>query len=115
MSVLQQKMLRAREVRINTGPNKQHTIIARRPTPIEREEKFKSGNPSRAVLSLVVGWEGVNESDLIPGGDPLPVPFDAAACEEWLSDRPDLFADVVSGIVEAYEEYARRLDETLGN
>ena len=115
MSAILQKMLRAREVRIVAGTNGQHTFIARRPTPIERQEKFKGDNPSRGILSLVVGWEGVTEGDLLPGGDPHPLPFDAAACAEWLSDRPDLFAAVVDGIVKAYEAYEQRLETTLGN
>lgn len=115
MSALLQKMLRAREVRITAGDAGQYTFVARRPTPIEREEKFKGENPARALLSLVIGWEGVTEGDLIPGGDPHPLPFDAAACSEWLADRPDLFAAVVDGIVKAFEAYVQRLDATLGN
>lgn len=112
MSQLLQKMLRAREVRI---PADKYTFIARRPTPLEREEKFKDANPARAILTLIIGWENVTEADLIPGGDPHPIAFDAAACVEWLADRPDLFAVVVEGIVSAFEAYAKQFEERLGN
>lgn len=115
MSALHQKLLRAREIRIQAGPSSQYIFIVRRPTPIEREEKFKAANPARGLLSLVVGWEGVTEGDLLPGGDPHPLPFDADACAEWLADRPDLFSAVVSAVVQAYEDYTRRLDDVLGN
>ncbi len=115
MSALLQKMLRAREVRIVAGSPRKHTFIARRPTPIEREEKFRGDTPARGILSLVIGWEDVIESDLIPGGDPHPLPFDQDACAEWLADRPDLFAAVVDGVVKAYEAYTKDLDDILGN
>ena len=115
MSALLQKMLRAREVRIVAGSPRRYTFIARRPTPIEREEKFKGDTPARAILSLVIGWEDVTEADLIQGGDPHPLPFDQAACAEWLADRPDLFAAVVDGVVKAYEAYTKDLDDILGN
>jgi hypothetical protein len=52
---------------------------------------------------------------LIPGGDPHPLPFDSAACAEWLADRPDLFAAVVDGIVKSFEAYVQKLDATMGN
>jgi hypothetical protein len=36
------------------------------------------GNLSiETAAGFVVGWSGVNESDLLPGGDPEPVEFDA--------------------------------------
>ena len=115
MSALLQKMLRAREIRIIAGSPRQHTFIVRRPTPIEREEKFKGDSPARGILSLVIGWENVTEGDLIPGGDPHPLAFDQDVCAEWLADRPDLFAAVVDGVVKAYEAYTRQLDDVLGN
>ena len=112
MSALANKLRRAREVRIPCG---HFTLIAQRPTPLEHEERIRNGNPARGILSLVIGWEDVTEADLIPGGDPHPLPFDAEACAEWLADRPDLFAAVVDGVVKAYEAYTKDLDDILGN
>ncbi len=112
MSALSEKMRKAREVRVNAG---KYVFIALRPTPLERQEKFSVGTGSKAILSFVVGWENVVESDLIPGGDPHPLKFDSDACAEWLSDRPDLFSLVVEGIITTYDAYAAKLDAELGN
>jgi hypothetical protein len=112
MSALSEKMRKAREVRIDAD---KYVFVALRPTPLERQEKFRVGESSKAIMSFVVGWENVVESDLIPGGDPHPLKFDQDACSEWLSDRPDLFSAVVDGIITAYDEYASKLDAELGN
>ena len=67
------------------------------------------------ILSLVVGWEGVKELDLVKGGDPHPLPFDAEACAEWLADRPDLFAEIADAVVKGFEAHIKRLDDALKN
>lgn len=112
MSALANKLRRAREVRIPCG---HFTLIAQRPTPLEHEERIRNGNPARGILSLVSGWEGVTEADLLPNGDPHPLPFDAEACAEWLADRPDLFARVAEALVESFKRHCEELDDILGN
>ena len=63
---------------------------------------------------FVVGWEGVNELDLIPGGDPEPAAFDPAIFALWVADRPDLWGAISAGIAEAYRKHEERT-EARGN
>ena len=71
------KLRRAREFQVETGG---FTFTLRRPTDVEWLELVESGkSTARTVLAYIVGWEGVKEIDLIPGGDPHPLPFDAVA------------------------------------
>lgn len=105
MSALVDKLRRAREERVEAGG---FTFTVRRPTDIEMLEMRGGGSVSR-LLRFVVGWDGVKESDLIPGGDPHPLPFDAEACAEWLSDRPDLLNPLAARIMERYQEHAEKL------
>ena len=112
MSRLSDKMLRSREQQVPAG---RHFFTVRRPTAIEYETKIRKGDAAQAILSFVVGWEKVIESDLVPGGDPHPVPFDPDACAEWLSDRPDLYAVVAQAAVDAFAAYAAALDTSAKN
>lgn len=112
MSALLQKLLKAREMRLVLGA---HTFLVRRPTALEHEERLRKGNVARGILSFVVGWEGVTEGDLVPGGDPHPLPFDAEACAEWLSDRPDLFEPIARAIVDGFAARIAALDASLKN
>lgn len=57
------------------------------------------------AVRFVVGWEGVLESDLLPGGDPEPVAFDAALFCAWVKDRPTLWSPLIDGVIDAYQRY----------
>lgn len=57
------------------------------------------------VAAHVVGWSGVQESDLVPGGDPEPVAFDAALFKAWMDDEPDLWAPLSKALVDAYQSH----------
>lgn len=105
MSALVDKLRRAREERVEVGG---FTFTVRRPTDIEMMELSGGGTVAR-LLPFVVGWDGVKESDLISGGDPHPLPFDALACAEWLADRPDLLEPLVARIMERYRDHADKL------
>lgn len=107
MSALVEKLRRAREERVEVGG---FTFTVRRPTDIEMLEMRGGGSIAR-LLRFVVGWDGVKESDLIPGGDPHPLAFDAEACGEWLSDRPDLLDPLAARIMARYQEHAEKLVE----
>lgn len=112
MSALLARMLKSRESRVVIG---QYTFIVRRPTPLEHEEKLRKGNVARGILDFVVGWEGVTEGDLVPGGDPHPLAFDREACAEWLSDRPDLFEPIARNVVDRFGEHVASLEISLKN
>lgn len=105
---LAEKIRKAREVKVDAGG---YTFLVRRPTDIEMVALRPRilANDVGAMLDFVIGWEGVRELDLLPGGDPHPLPFDAEACAEWLADRPDLIDAVTKAVVEAYQAHVDAL------
>lgn len=105
------KIRKARESAVEVGG---YTFTVRRPTDIEMLDLQGEGSVAR-LLPFVVGWAGVKELDLVPGGDPHPLPFDGAACAEWLADRPDLLGPLVSEIVASYGRHAAALDTAAKN
>lgn len=111
MSALLEKIRRAREVRVTAGG---FTFTVRRPTDVEWIE-LRNQSLVRAVLPFVVGWEGVREIDLIPGGDPHPAPFSADVCTEFLTDRIDLLPEIVDAFVKAYEDHLAQRSATEKN
>ena len=112
MSALSEKILKSRESQVVIG---RHTFVVRRPTALEYEAKIRKGDAAQAILAFVVGWSGVVESDLFPGGDPHPAPFDAESCAEWLSDRPDLYSAVAQAVVDSFSAYVAKLDDAAKN
>lgn len=112
MSALSEKLRKARTLKVTAG---KHVFLVLRPTPLEREERLRGDNTARGMLSLIVGWENVIESDLVRGGDPHPVPFDADACAEWLSDRPDLFNAIAKAVVDGIEAHMLSLEDAIKN
>lgn len=108
---LAQKIRKARESRVEVGG---YGFLIRRPTALEMMEI--NGKPrGRAYLGFVIGWDGVTQLDLIPGGDPHPLEFDADVCAEWLTDRLDLLAPLTNAIDAAYEAHEARLEGAKKN
>jgi len=105
MSVLADKIRKAREKTVDIGG---FSFTVRRPTDVEMVE-FANTRKAESLLQFVVGWDKVNEIDLIPGGDPTPAKFDAEACHEWLMDRSDLFTPVINAVLEAYQAHKQSL------
>ena len=108
---LADKIRKARESTVEVGG---YTFTVRRPTDLEMFELQGSVSAGR-LLPFVVGWSGVKELDLVPGGDPHPLPFDAAACAEWLADRPDLLGPIVSALVDRYAQHTEALGVAAKN
>lgn len=111
MSALLNKLRKAREQIVEVGGFK---FTIRRPTDLEMIELGAHGSSAR-LLPFVVGWEGVKELDIIPGGDPTPAPFDADVCADWLSDRPDLWGEIASEIVGSYRKHCKDLEALAKN
>lgn len=105
------KIRRAREQQVPAGG---FTFTVRRPTDVEMVAIARSGDVT-AWLPHVIGWEGVREIDVIPGGDPHPLEFNAAVRDEWLADRPDLLGPLVDAMAKAYEAHAAALGDTAKN
>lgn len=105
------KIRRAREHQVDVGG---FTFTVRRPTDVEMMEMRGPGSVSR-LFPFIVGWEGVKELDLIPGGDPHPLAFDADVCKEWLADHPELLGPLIDKILGSYREHAAALEAAAKN
>lgn len=104
---LVEKIRKARETTVEAGGFK---FTIRRPTALEVAE-MPATSRGRAVLPYIIGWEGVREIDVVPGGAAHPLPFDAAACAEWLGDRIDILAPLATQVFDAYAAYISRLED----
>ena len=111
MSALLDKIRKARESVVTIGDWR---FTVRRPTDVEVMDLL--GNVTvAALIPFVVGWEGVKELDLIAGGDPHPLAFDAAVCAEWLADRPDLLRPLAEAIMDGYARHVAALEAATKN
>lgn len=106
------RIRKARQTRVTVDGK---TFIVRRPTDWEAYEMSVSGKSRQMDLleKLAEGWEGVTELDIVPGGDSTPVPFDRALFVEWISDRPQYWADLTSAITKEYSAHAAALEEAV--
>lgn len=89
MSTLAQRMRARRESRVVVGG---FGFQLRLPTALQC---MQAANAAELVLSSVVGWDGVQLSDLLPGEPAEPAPFEADACREWLAERIDLLGPLI--------------------
>ncbi len=111
MGALADKYRRALEGRVTVGD---FTFLFRRPT-WEEGRRIPGEASAERLLSHVIGWQGVREIDIVPGGDPTPAEFDAAACLLWLCDRPDLSGPVAQAIMDAYLQHIDTLTNAVKN
>lgn len=111
MGALAKKLRKAREMSIKVDA---FTFLARRPTDLEMIA-LRGQISGEEVLNFLIGWKGVTEADIVPNGDPHEVVFDRDDAREWLSDRPDLFAQILTGISAGYQEHSKDLEERLKN
>lgn len=111
MSLIDQ-LRKARESRIEVG---EWVFTIRRPTDMEVIELQEQGGLNlRNALQFVTGWN-LREIDLIPGGAPDPVPFDAELFREWVADRPEVWSPLAEGIGDAYRRHAARMEADSKN
>lgn len=101
------------------------TFTTRRPTDYEAINKILERVPGKDDFQLkasskyllenfVVGWVGLNECDLVPGGSPEPVPFTAEVFMAWAEDNLDVWPILSKAIVESYLSHHKAQDEDLG-
>jgi hypothetical protein len=106
------KIRKARETNVEAAG---FTFTVRRPTDMEvvdlRNKTLKQGD---IMEQFVMGWAGVKEVDIIPGGTGIPVPFDTTLFMEWVADRPDLWAPLTDAILITYDNHQKRMGDMLG-
>ena len=110
MSLIE-KIRKSRESKVTAGG---FTFIIRRPTALEMIE-IQNQPRGRAILQFVIGWENVTLLDMMPGGDPNPLDYDADVAAEWLTDRLDILAPLADAIFESYRAHEARLEDTKKN
>jgi hypothetical protein len=100
-----------RATRISPVTVGKYTFTIRRPTDIERITL--AGTTHIDILKkFVVGWAGVQEIDLVPGGTDITVPFDSELFVEWVSDQPGMWAPIIDGVLDAMRLHDERRLET---
>jgi hypothetical protein len=106
-----EKLKKSRETSIAAGG---FTFTVRRPTDLEVVELRQVDIRQGDILSrFVVGWDGVTEMDIIPGGDGAPVPFESELFMAWVEDRPDLWAPLTNAALSAYDAHQKAAEAAL--
>jgi hypothetical protein len=112
MSPLLEKLRRSRETNVEVGG---HNFTIKRPTDFDLGELADVGYTAKEVLKkFVVDWPGMQEIDIIPGGDPIPVKFDADVFVEWVSEQKETWTFLRDQIWELYTEHNKALETALG-
>lgn len=62
------------------------------------------------AAGYVVGWD-FTEADLMAGGDPEPVAFNAKAFTLWIKDEPKHWKALVDGVKAVYQAHEKALNE----
>jgi hypothetical protein len=113
MSDLIRRMREARETKVDIAG---FSFTLRRPTKVERYSWAREGIKDVQILGkCVVGWKGVKESDLVPSGGSIDVPFDIAVLEEWVGDRDDILMPLLDGIKDLIATTETAKDDALKN
>lgn len=111
MSKLAEKIRRARERVVPDIDG--HTYTIRRPT--DEDVLFGKVGPGLGMVrAYVIGWD-FKELDLVPGGGPEAVPFDAEAWGEWVADKPAVWDRLSDAIVGLYKEHVATLEADAKN
>jgi len=107
------KIMRAREVRIESGDL---VFIISRPTELDIALAKKIDVSERQMFSkYVTGWEGMTESQIISSGDNTPVEFDHDLFCVWIEDHPEHWMPIAQGILKSYQAHKERREEALKN
>lgn len=97
------KIRKARESTIEVGG---HQFTVCRPTD---EEALTLGRQNVTLVDVVKrftrGWN-LAEIDVIPGGGPEKVPFDADLFAEWVADRTEVWEPLGNAIMDLYKTHA---------
>ena len=107
--ILIDKIRKSRQRIVEIGALK---FTVRRPTDMEISDMQRSKVQQSEILRrYVVGWAGITELDIIPGGTGVAVDFDTDLFMEWVADRPKLWAPLTEAITSLYVEHAKLLED----
>jgi hypothetical protein len=83
----------------------------RRPTDQEAIS-LKGASFIEISQRFVVGWSGVKEVDIVPGGDGVEVAFDAEVWKEWCADNPNFWGPVANAVLASYNDHCKARNDT---
>jgi hypothetical protein len=109
--ILIEKIRRARELGVEAGGFK---FTVRRPTDLEIAGMSEM-TQSEILRRFVIGWDGVKEVDLVPGGTGDMVPFESELFMEWIADRPALWGPLAQAAVSSYAAHRQKLEDEAKN
>lgn len=112
MASLAARIIKSREFTFETGGFK---FTLTRPTECQWIDEIAGEGSTARFLPYIIGWEGVNESDVIASGDPLPLKFDAEVCKEWMADRSDLYGPIIGAINKEFNAHVVKRGDTAKN
>lgn len=108
MSTLLERLRAARESWVSTGEGS-FEVLLRRPTELQLA-RWRQQPGDFVLRQCLVGWRGITEADLVPGGEGKTPAFDADTCAEYLEDRPDAYAKVFEGLQHLLDARAARTE-----
>lgn len=111
---LVEKIRKARQSSVQCGA---YVFTITRPTDLDVVEMQTAGRLALKdmLARFVVGWSGVRELDLIPGGSPEPAAFSTEVFVEFVADRPHLWAPLNDAILGAYRAHEAALEAAEKN
>lgn len=109
-----ERIRKARQTTIKVGDV---TLICRRPTDLEMAIMRQSTKITQEdiLLRFVDGWQGMKEIDLVPGGNPVEVPFTQALFAEWVADHPACWGVISDAVVQGYQRHDAELKAAAKN
>lgn len=117
MSTLIEKIRKSRQSVVQHGA---WDFTVTRPTDMDMLDLQSATRTNRVTQGellkrFVIGWEGVNETDVIPGGSGVPVAFSADLFAEWIADRPYLWEALTEAIINGYKAHELALERSAKN
>jgi len=109
MTTLLEKIRKAREKQVEIDG---FSFTIRRPTDYEIAQ-YSERDPLDLVKQFVVDWT-LKEIDLVPGGNPERVAFDADLLAEWGSDHLTVIVSLLNEIKQAYADFVEQREQALG-
>jgi hypothetical protein len=108
MATLLERLRAARESWVSTGEGS-FEVLLRRPTELQLA-RWRQDPGEQVLARCLVGWRGITEAELVPGGEGRVPPFDVGACVEYLEDRPAAYAKVFEGLQGLLDARAARTE-----
>lgn len=98
MSLIQ-KIRASRESTVEVGGAK---FIIRRPTEAEQSEYFgdQAVSSLEVIRRCVCGWN-LQEIDVVPGGNPVPLEFSQELWAEYVDDHRELWQPIFDAIIDS--------------